>query len=441
MRINALLAGMFATASLVAAPAAPTHATPIALPQEVPATASAPDFDGDGKADLAVSVDTNEQSGSITVFYGSGSTATEVGVGQSLARDLNGDAYTDLVVGDAGGRIGVLYGSPSGLDSTAMHSFGASAIGADYFLTDLALVDSPTPRLVLAANKPDQKGKLVVYPLGSDGLPNAAPTVLRPGSGKVPSLGTKGAYLRSLATAGSRLFVGAPFATVSGHSSAGGVVVLTFGMSGATSGKLITQNSSAVTGAPAKNDYFGYSVAARDGYLAVGARGDSVSGTRSGSVQVFRLTSTKVVPVSRLTQATSGVPGKAERGDLFGHEVEVGAVCDGRPAVVVGGPGEVVAAGHEGDGSVWIIPMKRTSACPARQLWEGHGLPGTPTYFRFLGLELAVLRDASAKADQVAITGYGSFSEGPVGVLTVWSPDTLTSRLRIEGHYSNPAGR
>lgn len=439
--ITALLAGLCLACTPSAPPATSApQVTP--APQVVPAGTATPDFDGDGRADLAVTLDTDESWGVVNVFYGSGTTATPLGTsGLPLARNLNGDAYTDLAVAHVDGTVDVLFGAPSGLDASTARSFGPSAIGAGYSATDLTLVESPTPRLVLAANKPDQKGRLVVYPLGSDGLPSAAPTVLNPGNGKVPSLGSKGAYLRSLAAAGSRLFVGAPFATVSGHTSAGGVVVLTFGTSGVISGRLITQNTAGVTGAPARYDYFGYSVAARDGYLAVGTRGDSVSGTRSGSVQVFRLTSTTVTPVQRLTQATTGVPGRSERNDAFGTSVAIGAVCDGRPAVVAGGTGEVITKGHEGDGSAWVIPLKHTSACPARQLYEGHGLPGTPTYFRHLGGEVAVLRDAGATADHVVIAGYGSFSEGPIGVLMIWSQETPASRLLVEGFYSAPAGR
>jgi len=440
--ITALLAGLCLACTPSAPPATSApQATP--APQGVPAGTATPDFDGDGRADLAVTLDTDESSGAVNVFYGSGTTATPLGTsGLPLARNLNGDSYTDLAVAHADGTVDVLFGAPSGLDASAAHSFGPSAIGSGYSTTDLTLVESPAPRIVLAANDLGRRGKLVVYRLGTDGLPSAAPTVLMPGSGKVPALGTKGAYLKALTSAGNRLFVGAPFSTVSGHTSAGAVAVLTFGADGVTAGRLLTRNTSGVAGSPAKNAYFGYSVAARDGYLAVGVRGDVVgSDKRSGSVQVFRLSSTKVTAAQRITQASAGVPGKAEKDDLFGSAVALGAACDGRPAVVVGGPGEVITKGHEGDGSVWVIPLARSSACPAKQLWEGHGLPGSPTYFRFVGLTVAVLRDAGATADHVAITGYGSFSEGPIGVLSVWAPQEPINRLRVEGFFDNAAGR
>jgi FG-GAP repeat len=446
MKTTRLLTALLTAAAFTALPiglaGAQPAAAPVAVPQAVPATTATPDFNGDGLADLASTLDDDIDFGRIQVRYGSGAPVKLGLASRLLARNLNGDGYTDLVTVQTDGTVGVMFGSATGLDAAASHTFGATAIGAGYAPTDLALVEAPTPRLVLAANRSDHRGKLVTYPLGSDGLPTAPPSVLQPGTGKVPNLGTKHVFLQALASAGNRLFVGAPYVTVAGRAQAGAVVVLSFGTGGATAGKLITQNSSGVGSSPSKYGYFGYSVAARDGYLAVGARGDGVGGRKqSGSVQLFRFSATKVTPVRRITQASAGVPGKAERYDFFGTSVALGAVCDGRAAVIVGGPGEVITPGHQGDGSVWIIPLVRSSACPAQQLYEGHGLPGQPTYFRFLGLAVAVLRDAGDTVDRVAISGYGSYSEGPIGLLTIWSAKTQTVSLSTEEFARYLAGR
>ena len=82
-------------------------------------------------------------------------------------------------------------------------------------------------------------------------------------------------------------------------------------------------------------------MAARDGYLAVGTYGDAVGSVKStGSVQIFTLSKGKVTPKTRLSQASTGVPGKAEKYDQFGRAVALATSCSGVPAVVVGAPAE-----------------------------------------------------------------------------------------------------
>lgn len=445
VHLSLMIAALVAVGCTVVPTPTPTNAAPQALPQAPPATTASPDFDGDGKADLATTYDDNDVWGQIRVDYGSGATANTLGTAAGLlARNLNGDAYTDLVVAAEDGSVSVLFGSSTGLALSSSRSFGASAIGADYRPRDLALVESPTPRIVLGAIRlsGSTSGKVLVYPIGSDGLPTSpTPSVLQPGKAGVPKLSDRGFFGEVLASAGNQLFVGVPYAKVGGYTNAGALVALTFSSTGVKSGKVITQNTSGVGSSAARNDYFGWAAAARGGYLAVSTRSDQVgSVSRAGSVQLFTLSAGKVTPRTRITQATAGVPGKVEKDDWFGSAVALGQTCDGRTTLFVGGYGEGIVKGHDDDGSVWVLPLKATKACPARQLWEGHGLPGTP-FFRALGGDLALLRSQGTTYDELAINGYGSFSEGPAGVLLVWSPQTLTTRLQLEGHFRNLAGR
>ena len=83
---------------------------PSPAPRTTDATSkAAPDFDGDGRADLVVGI--GEAPSRVTVQYGSGATqdirradlddVESATFGRSLlARDLDGDSHTDLVVSD-----------------------------------------------------------------------------------------------------------------------------------------------------------------------------------------------------------------------------------------------------------------------------------------------------------------------------------------------------
>jgi hypothetical protein len=463
MRIHALLAGLVATASAAGvmsacvATAAPTlpqampsspQAAPT-LPQAPPASTATPDFDGDGKVDYALVHSVGDDFPEVVVRYGAGgeltlSTQATIGaasgfVDNPLARDLNADGYTDLAFTarqsadgiDGDQFLGVVFGSASGLDLTALHTVAVPAVDAIHDAASLALVTGPVPRLAVGSTTTLESGKsgaVILYSLSPAGLPVGDATVLRPGSGKLPKLTDRGSFGTTLASSGSQLFVGAPYAKVGSVSYAGAVTEIVVGSSGVTSAKLITQSTKGVSGAAGKLDRFGTSLAARDGYLAVGAPGDTVGGVaRTGSVQLFTVGSSSVKPVKQLWQGSTGVPGKAERYDYFGMSVELGRVCADVPAVIVGGPGEVITKGHEDDGSVWVIPVKITRACPARQLWEGHGIGGQATYFRRLGSSVAVVRQAGEASDRVLMAGGGSYSEGPNGVLAIWSSQTLTA--------------
>ncbi|MFT4216565.1 MAG: VCBS repeat-containing protein [Micropruina sp.] len=439
------LALALAASALLAAPA------PQATARES-VSAATPDFDGDGKADVAVTTEDDSESEFLRIWYGSGRLAdilpADLSAGQYgihnlalLARDLNGDGYTDLVAAtsdSSGVYVHIVPGSAAGLQPANRHSFLAFG-KADERVKALALVEAPTPRLAVSLSNEEVR----LYPLSSAGIPTGNPIALVPGKAKVPSM-VKGSFGSSMDAWGNQLFVGAPDAKVNGKSAAGAVLAVTLDSAGVKSLKTITQATTSVTGAVDKYDHFGNAVVARDGYLVVGTPSDNVGTVkRTGSIQVFTLSGKGTIkPVKRIAQSSAGIPGKAERYDYFGAHLALGTTCNGIPTVLVGGPGEAIAKGHESDdGSAWLIPLRTVKDCVASQIYEGHGLPGTP-WFRYIGDLLAFVRDGGAANDDLVIGGGGSFSEGPAGRLYRISAATgVATKLGSDGFIDTVAGR
>ena len=444
-------------------PAGPTASPSTPTPTTAAAGTATPDFDGDGAVDLATSFFGPREDARITVRYGSGSTTEitaqetildewgNVGLGSMLAPDLNGDGFSDLVfVGkglESGTSVCELFGSVQGLSLSTLHCIPVSQVDDDSRVSSLGLLREPVPRLAVGVSSRFREdtggtGRVLVFPLGADGRSTTTPTILAPGTGAVPDLADQGSFGESMAVAGHRLFVGAPRALI-GSAAGGAIAVLGFNAEGATSGEVISQASPGVPGEPAKGDAFGASLAARDGHLAVGVPGDRVGAVdNTGAVQLFTLSEDGQAPGELLSQATEGVPGRAETGDGFGSAVALGTVCPGIPGVVVGAPDEAVVVAHEGDGSAWVIPLERSAACPARQLWEGHGLGGQPQYWRRLGEVVAVISDPSELADRIVLAGSGLVSDlSPIGVLAVWAADGERSLYYQEESVFAVAGR
>ncbi len=450
------------TVSTPTQPAGPTAGPATPTSTRPPAGTATPDFDGDGAVDLATSFFGPREDARITVRYGSGATTEitaqetildewgNVGAGSMLAPDLNADGFSDLVfvaVGlESGTSVCELFGSTQGLSISTLHCVAVPGVDDDARVSSLGLVLEPVPRLAVGVGsrwrgETEVTGRVLVFPLGADARITTTPTVLAPGTGAVPDLVDQGSFGESLAVAGDRLFVGAPLA-LTGSAAAGAVVVLGFDTTGAASGEVITQASPGVPGEPVEGDAFGASLAARDGHLAVGVPGDRVGAVRGGAVQLFTLSGDGQTPGELLSQATAGIPGRAEAGDGFGSAVAIGTVCPAVTGVVVGAPDEAVVADHEGDGSAWVIPLERSAACPARQLWEGHGLGGEPQYWRRLGDHLAVIRDAGQASDLIVVGGTGLVSDlSPIGVLAVWSTHEGRGVLHVEESILGLAGR
>ncbi|MEV0317330.1 FG-GAP repeat protein [Streptomyces sp. NPDC050658] len=161
------------------------------------------------------------------------------------------------------------------------------------------------------------------------------------------------------------------------------------GIDAGTAPLLVNQSTPGVPGASEAGDSFGADVSVTDvdgdgyGDIAVGTPGESLgSAQRAGSVVI--------VPGSRsgptgagaysITQDTSGVPGTAERTDLFGSTVRLADLTkDGRPELVVGAPGENAPGATRDTGGIWSFKGTSTGPSTAASSSIMAGSVGLPT--------------------------------------------------------------
>jgi hypothetical protein len=105
--------------------------------------------------------------------------------------------------------------------------------------------------------------------------------------------------------------------------------------------------------------HFGWSVAVRDGLVAIGAPYEDADGKPdSGAAYLYELRDRKAGRPQRITQESRGVPGLSEAGDLFGWSVTLGRLGGARdaPDLAVGAPFEDRdGAGQTDTGAVTVI--------------------------------------------------------------------------------------
>ena len=286
------------------------------------------DFDGDGFADLAVGVPSedlgaNIDAGAVNVLYGTASRLTGTGsqlvtqdspgVGSSAegedafgstlaAGDFDGDGFADLAVGvwrenvgaaANGGAVNVLYGTAGGLTGAGSQ-----------FLTQ----DSPG---VPGGVEPDDE---FGFALGA------------------------GDFNRDRF---ADLAVGAPGEDFVGAADRGGVVNVLRGSAGGLSGagsQLFTQDSPGVPGVAETGDNLGLALAAGgdfegDGFvdLAVGSAEDVGTAEDAGAVNTLRGSAGGLTGAGSqlFTQDSPGVPGFAEQNDGFGAFVQAAGDFNG----------------------------------------------------------------------------------------------------------------
>jgi hypothetical protein len=307
--------------------------------------ALAPDFDGDGYADLVVGalnedVDAAVDAGGVNVIYGSAGGLTTAGdqffsqattnvegvpesgdwFGLSVAAgDFDGDGFADLAVGvpgeDAGkGAVEVLYGSASGLSASGdqlwtQDSAGILGVGEDGDLFGFALTAGrfdADPYADLAIGIPSEdldstgEGAVTVLSGSSGGLASTGNQLFTQDSSGIEDQAEAGdGFGWALASAdfgrGSRadLAIGVPFEGL--HQGSEGAVNVLYGSTsglGSNGDQLWSQDELGLAEDSDSGDYFGWSLAAADfglgtrADLAVGVPYEDVNATDQGAVNI-----------------------------------------------------------------------------------------------------------------------------------------------------------
>ena len=382
-----------------------------------------PDFDGDAGPDLVVGV--GGSNGQVSVRYANGR-SLDFGTddkaddhpdfGQALlARDLNGDGLTDLVVADPsttfGSSLTWLFGSADGLDPAARQVTPIPDLPNAG--RALALLTAPKPVLVVGGGTAKGSPVMVAYTLGADGLPAGEPQRITPDSLGLPSIPAGSRFGSTLAATGSLLVVGAPSVAVGSAPRAGAIYTIDAGETPWHASRF-TQDSPGVPDNAQEGDRFGAALSIGEGYLAVGVPGEDRDGpggrgqARAGLVQPFALSGHDLVPLPAIDQD----PGKVEAGDGFGTAVTVLEPCPGGAGVLVGAPAEAIGSTAQA-GSIWVIPIK-ADQCWGQQFWDGQGLGAKAHENTLVGSAVSVLR-LHGDGDTLVIAAPGVSEEGVRG--------------------------
>ncbi|WP_436757527.1 FG-GAP and VCBS repeat-containing protein [Streptosporangium sp. V21-05] len=341
-----------------------------AAPSSAAACSGVPsDFDGDGRADLAVAAPYTRtgghaRAGSVTVLYGM-RTATEGKLTQDTP-GVPGEAET----GD---------------------SFGSALATGDFDgdrCADLAVGVSEEDR-----SRPGEDGD------GAVQLFHGSPGGLRPGKlidagdlGRKREPGRFGAALAAGDLDGDgddELVIGAP--------GLGGGAVGVYGLKGREP-YMITQETGWVGQRERETDQFGAVLATGDfdgngrAEIAVGAPADTVLKNGQGSVTVLDV---RRRGATVLTQDSPWITGVAEVWDFFGNSLASGDFnADGRDDLAIGVPGEGLSDNQRamdyGDGTVHVVYGSRSGLRTAvSEAWSQRSLKGQPRYFDRFGAALA----------------------------------------------------
>ncbi|WP_392966292.1 VCBS repeat-containing protein [Streptomyces sp. LN245] len=376
------------------------------------------DLDGDGYTDLVVgapgeAVGSVQQAGSLTVVWGgkaglSGGTVVETGTMLDQTRprnatvgDFNGDGHLDVA---ADNHL---------LSGPFTRAAGAAATGkltldADYdtdrppYTDDVAAGDidhDGITDLVALIDTPDEEGPGVGYRVEylrgtRQGL--SAPAELTRADGTLVPGGSSLGIGDVDKDGYADLVIGRPFGARGEESVEpallGGQVGVVYGSaSGPDTSRttVINQDSAGVPGVSEKGDDFGLGISVgdvnADGYadVAVGTPGEAIGTVASaGAVAVLRggasgLTGRGAVSFS---QNTTGVPGTAEKNDLFGGYTALADTDhDGRAELYASACGE-----NTSTGGVWAFRSTSTGPTASGSVSFGPvglGAPYTDAHF------------------------------------------------------------
>ncbi|MER5216575.1 VCBS repeat-containing protein [Streptomyces sp. NPDC002838] len=349
------------------------------------------DFNGDGYDDLAVGspgedVGGDVDGGGLAILWGSASGITGKGVtvadparsghdfwGAHLAAgDFDGDGKADLAVGSSTATIYVLKGginssgTPGGRYTIKPAIQGTDGNGPLNLTAGDVTGDGRTDLVVDGYETATDYGwnRNYFIPGTASGLSVASAKALKPGVitaiGDIDADGygdiVSGAYWNTTTSDGTAI----------PDSAKGGKVWVTYGSaSGPGTVTGITQDTGSVPGASEGNDYFGYELDLGDingdKYLdlAVGVAGENIgSAVDTGTVTILYGTASGLNTSSgaqSFAQSTAGVPGNDESDDMFGMDVKLDDVTGDGRADLIAGSGE-----NAGNGAVTYLPSNGT---------------------------------------------------------------------------------
>ncbi|WP_225839544.1 FG-GAP and VCBS repeat-containing protein [Streptomyces sp. NK08204] len=371
------------------------------------------DLDGDGLTDLAVvsrgyRPEDNVQ-GSVIVLWGrktgiSGRGAVRISapanaqVGDDItAGDFDGDGHADLFMGNGEDYDyhDVLYG-PIGRDGVPAREQQVKVYSTDNVINSTAAGDFNGDGIEDLATfyvyeNHAEGGKLW---LGTKTGLSTVPQRLTSAAGTAVADFDRDGYA-DLAT---RIF---PNGDTEGTEEDPGTVKIYYGSPSGpsqTRTQTVTQNTAGVPGTNEKGDQFGGRLNTGDvngdGYpdLAVGVPGEAIgSKAKAGAVVLLKggrggLTGQGAQAVH---QDTTGVPGVAESGDVFGGSVRLLDVTgDGKADLVVGAPGENLGSVVNG-GAVWLLRGAASGVTAWKSVAENPTDIGAPAAKALFGQNLS----------------------------------------------------